>query len=655
MSKKIHTIYVGWMLVAVLFAVFCVGGKTADGREWNLAGEAVEVPAIPPAVNPEEPVGNTPTAGFDAARYIDVEELKPGMRGYGLTVFYGTEPEKFEVEVISILRHNDPGRDAILIRCHDPRFDIARGVQGVSGSPVFFEGRLAGAMAFGWPYGEEPLYGVTPIQEMLNIRSARQDRNPTGQGGGGKFVAFDRKVYQNLMAKELFTPQDLNRMAQQGGLAKSLPDASDTAVTGLVALPMPVVLGGFSRQTLDALQERIPGLNLQLGLQSVGSGGSQNLQVTMQPGSTVTIPLITGDMNAAVLGTVTEVVDDKIYGFGHAWNGTGASQWPMASGYIHTFISRTSMSFKLGDPTAIIGAIQADEATGIFGRLGAEVQMIPVQTTVHWTMTGQQEQFSMQIAQDSRIDATLAAMAAINTVLQKGDLPEDHTITYQLKMEFDNTDPFVFENISSDNYIYDLESDITGPLSLLLNNPWKEVKLTRVEMHTTIYDKNTAAAIRSVQIPQVVYQPGQTVPARVVIEPVRQDLREYELLLKLPDDLPEGNYQINIGSQQAYQQQMQAAQPQRFSAFTPQDVQQILQERLSIRRDKLYISIIMPDSGIAIEETSLPSLPGSKAVLLTDKSRLALMRRFQAFSSNSMNTDYIISGNANLPIEVRKK
>jgi len=313
------------------------------------------------------------------------------------------------------------------------------------------------------------------------------------------------------------------------------------------------------------------------------------------------------------------------------------------------------MSFKLGDPTAIIGAIQADEATGIFGRLGAEVQMIPVQTTVHWTMTGQQEQFSMQIAQDSRIDATLAAMAAINTVLQKGDLPEDHTITYQLKMEFDNTDPFVFENISSDNYIYDLESDITGPLSLLLNNPWKEVKLTRVEMHTTIYDKNTAAAIRSVQIPQVVYQPGQTVPARVVIEPVRQDLREYELLLKLPDDLPEGNYQINIGSQQAYQQQMQAAQPQRFSAFTPQDVQQILQERLSIRRDKLYISIIMPDSGIAIEETSLPSLPGSKAVLLTDKSRLALMRRFQAFSSNSMNTDYIISGNANLPIEVRKK
>jgi hypothetical protein len=100
---------------------------------------------------------------------------------------------------------------------------------------------------------------------------------------------------------------------------------------------------------------------------------------------------------------------------------------------------------------------------------------------------------------------------------------------------------------------------------------------------------------------------------------------------------------------------MQAAQPQRFSAFTPADVQRILQERLSIRRDKLYISIIMPDSGIAIEETSLPSLPGSKAMLLTDKSRLALTRRFQAFASNSMNTDYIINGNANLLIEVRKK
>ena len=213
----------------------------------------------------------------------------------------------------------------------------------------------------------------------------------------------------------------------------------------------------------------------------------------------------------------------------------------------------------------------------------------------------------------------------------------------------------MFENISSDNYIYDLERDITGPMDLLLNNPWKEVKLTRLEVQTTIYDTNTAAAIRSVRIPQTVYQPGQTVPARVVMEPVRQELREYEVLLQLPEYLPEGNYQINIGSQQAYQQQMQAAQPQRFSAFTPADVQRILQERLSIRRDKLYISIIMPDSGIAIEETSLPSLPGSKAVLLTDKSRLSLTRRFQAFASNSMDTDYVINGNANLPIEVRKK
>ncbi|OQA02026.1 MAG: hypothetical protein BWY71_00166 [Planctomycetes bacterium ADurb.Bin412] len=392
-----------------------------------------------------------------------------------------------------------------------------------------------------------------------------------------------------------------------------------------------------------------------MGLQSSGSGGSQDLRVSLQPGSSVTIPLITGDMSAAVLGTVTEVAGDKVYGFGHAWNGIGASQWPMASGYIHTFISRSNMSFKLGDPTEIIGAIQADEATGIFGRIGAEAVMVPVQVTVHWAMTGQQEPFSMRIAQDSRIDARLAAMAVINAVLQKGDLPIDHTLSYKVKMEFDQTDPFVFENISSDNYVYDLEGDLSGPMDLLLNNPWKEVKLTSLEVQATIYDTNTAAAIRSVRIPQTVYQPGQAVPARVVIEPVRQDLREYELLLQLPDDLPEGNYQINIGSQQAYQQQMQAAQPQRFSAFTPKDVQQILQERLSIRRDKLYISIIMPDSGIAIEETSLPSLPGSKAMLLTDKSRLALMRRFQAFASNSMNTDYIINGNANLPIEVRKK
>ncbi len=655
MSKKWNLKSIGLGLGAVLFLALYAMGAAAAGTAWNLAGDSPPDSAQPSAGNTPQPLAPTAPVPLDTGRYIDIEDVKPGMRGYGLTVFYGTEPEKFDVEVVSILRNNDPGRNAILIRCHDPRFDIARGVQGVSGSPVFLDGRLAGAMAFGWPYGQEPLYGVTPIQEMLNIQSARQDRNPPQTNSGGKFVAFDRKVYQNLMAEELLTPEDLNRMMRLGGLARPLSASSDSAASGLVTLPMPVVLGGFSSQTLNVLQEQMPGLNFQLGLQSSGAGGSQGIHVSLQPGSTVTIPLITGDMSAAVLGTITEVVGDKVYGFGHAWNGTGASQWPMASGYIHTFISRISMSFKLGDPTEIIGAIQADEATGIFGRVGAEVQMIPVQTTVDWTMTGQQERFSLQIAQDSRIDPTLATIAAINTVLQKGDLPEDHTIAYQLKMEFDNTAPFIFSNISSDNNVYDLQDDIVNPLGLLLNNPWKEVKLTRMEMHASIYEKNTVGAILSAQIAQGVYRPGQTVQARVIVEPVRQDRREYELLLKLPDNLPEGNYQVNIGSHQAYQQQLQTAQPQRFIAFTPQDVQQILQERLLIQRTKLYISIIMPDTGIAIEETSLPSLPGSKAMLLTDKSRLALTRRFQAFASNSVDTDFVISGNANFLIEVRKK
>jgi hypothetical protein len=646
MNKQTNTIQMALLLVSLLL-IFGLG----ESASAKTVGQTLAEDSICSAENQIEPPVTECTALFDRDRYIDIDEIQPGMRGYGLTVFFGTEPDKFEVEVVSVMRNIEPKRNAILIRCHDERFDLAKGVQGVSGSPVFFQGRMAGAMAFGWAYGEEPLYGVTPIKEMLDIQSAGKGSASSGENMSGGVVTFDRTIYKDLMAEVLLDQEDLNRMARQAGLAGRSESAG--ASMGLTALPMPIMVGGSSSRALCVMQEQIPSLSLLTGVPS--SGGETGKEVTLQPGSTVTIPLIMGDMNGAVLGTVTEVVDGKVYGFGHAWNGTGSSLWPMASGYIHTFVNRSNMSFKLGDATQIIGAIQADEAAGIFGRVGADIQTIPIHVSVHWAATEQRENFEVRIAQDNQADPVLATLVAINSVLQKGDLPREHTLTYKLKMEFDRTEPFVFENISSDNHVQDIVSDMLNPLGLLLNNPWNKVKLTQLEMEATVYDRISQGAIRSAQLSQLMYRPGQSVQARIIVEPVRGELVEYAPDVKLPDDLPDGMYQVVIGSDQSHQQQLRAAQPQRYMAFNAEDVQRILQERLSIRRDKLYMSIILPDSGIAIENTSLPSLPESKAMVLMDKSRFALTRRFQALASDSVDTNYVISGNLNFIIQVQKQ
>ena len=127
------------------------------------------------------------------------------MKGYGLTVFNGIHPERFDLEIVSILHTFDVKRKAILIRCLDDRFTLAKGVAGVSGSPVFFNDKLAGAMAFAWTFNEEPLYGVTPIREMLDVSRSMLPRSEQKNSGPNGAALFDRSIYQNLMADELLS------------------------------------------------------------------------------------------------------------------------------------------------------------------------------------------------------------------------------------------------------------------------------------------------------------------------------------------------------------------------------------------------------------------------------------------------------------------
>ena len=208
---------------------------------------------------------------FDKTRYIGVDELRRGMKGYGLTVFHGSKIEKFDVEVVSVMRNYRPKSNAILIRCHDKRFDIAKMVQGVSGSPVYFEGRLAGAMAFGWMMSEEPLYGVTPIREMLPVRRSGQLEKP-GNGAGVSGASWaDRAFYQNLMRDKLISDEEVRLLAERSGLARK--SGSDSRTMGMRTLPMVISVSGLSSSAIAALRSHVPGLAFEAT--GGGSGGGR--------------------------------------------------------------------------------------------------------------------------------------------------------------------------------------------------------------------------------------------------------------------------------------------------------------------------------------------------------------------------------------------
>jgi len=595
------------------------------------------------------------TQDLNPDQYIGIDQITPGMRGYGLTVFSGTKIERFDVEVVSVIRNLGPKRDAILVRCDDDRFRLAKGVMGVSGSPVYFNGKLAGAMAFGWSFSEEPLYGVTPIAEMLKARDFAMVRKPDKTLSRLGHVNFDRSVYQNLMRPVLLTRQEVLYLAQKAGLVETAHNAG--MGNGLVTMPLAISMGGFDSTVLSRLQQWIPGLILSGGITAGAPAGLSEgaaPKITLQPGAVLTIPLITGDMSGAVLGTATQVVGNQVYGFGHALQGEGAASWPMGTGYIHTFVSRQDMSFKLGQAADIVGVIAADEYAAVYGEIGDQPAMIPMNIVVEWPNNRAREEFKVTIAQDEMMDPILAVAVVINALMQKGGLPREHTIKYQITMQFDKVADISFANIAAGDAIRDFFGDVLMPLALLLNNPWQQIKLTGLKMESTIDDEENICDIRSARLDQRTVRPGQAIKVQTVLEPMRQGLFTQEITLQLPQDLPEGMYTVSLGSFDEYRQQLQKAQPQRYMAFDADDLQRILQERLEISRNYLYMTIILPQEGLAIENQSLPNLPDSKTMMLTDPTRDIFTASFWPVKTAQVKTDYVLMGKADFDIEVSK-
>jgi len=634
-------------------------GQAGAGEDRTLAGRSAPASRAAEAAPTPTGGGENGTAeaqsasnpALDRDRYISLEEIQPGMRGYGLTVFRGTAPERFELEVVAVVKNYGPKLNAFLVRVQDERFEVAKMVAGVSGSPVYLDGRLAGAMAFGWQLSEEPLYGVTPIAEMLRVRRSAEKRGERRAAGGG--AALERKYYENLMRDDLFTREQLAAWVARTPLG----GAGAWGAGAGVALPAAVTVSGLSAAGLSTLREWLPGLTAELG-PSGGSGeptetGPTAEGVTLRPGAVLAVPLIQGDLQAQVLGTATEVVGDEVFAFGHAWRGEGAARWPMATGYVHTFVNRMDRSFKLGQAREVVGALRADEATGVYGRLGESAPLTPAEVRVEWP-DGGTETFHMRLARDAETAGVLATLAVGGSLLQRGSLPRKHCLTYEVEMQFDGVAPLRFSNFSSGTQGLDLGNEIVQTLTLLLNNPWREVELTSVRADVRIMKEDRMALLRSVALTRRVYLPGELVEARVELEPELAPVQEAAISLRLPEDLPEGKYTVEIGDATAHQRQLQTNQPQRFQVFSAEDVQRALQERLALRRDELYMSLVLPEGGLALEDQALPRLPGSRAMLLTDPSRRMISAEFHPLLVSRQATGYQVVGAEHVEIEVRR-
>ncbi|HMB95187.1 MAG TPA: hypothetical protein VKK61_04035 [Tepidisphaeraceae bacterium] len=592
---------------------------------------------------------------FDPARHMRVAEVYRGMKGYGLTVFQGTKIERFNVEVISVLHNFNPKYDVVLIRCLDDRLQHTGAIAGMSGSPIFLtddagHDRLIGAFAYGWPLMKDPIAGVQPIEYMLEVGSTLRPEPAATQQSGSFGTTSDHKLcrYDPLHPLSDFSSDKSDAFDDQPHLG----DNSDAPQLQYLATPL--MTAGVSTKVMQQFApifRRYGLVSLQAG---GGSSASTQPAAQIEPGSVLAAPLLTGDVDLTAIGTCTEVIGDRVFGFGHPFNNEGPITLPMGSGEIDGIIPSLQQSFKLGAMTQLRGTLIADQVVGVAGKLGKSPPTIPIDLRVIYTDGSMDTTYHFDAAAHPRLTPMLGGMAVAAALSGQRDLPQYHTVDYDLSLEFANGQVVQLKNAIVNNANQALLLQFSGPLMFAAENPFGRVMVKKISGTIRITPEAHEADILSVNLPKMKYKPGETLKAFVRYRPFRQGESILPVELELPHDLRDGTYHLSISDQQTYLEQEEQARPFRFSAESVEDVFGVLKDVGSIRQDAIYVQLLRDADGVAVGRTAMRALPSSRRQVLLDAG-LSNVTPFVNTALKIVPTEMVMNGSAEFDIEINSE
>src|ERR1041385_3659703 len=362
-----------------------------------------------------------------APEIFPLDDLRPGMKGTARTVFSGTDPEEFGVEILGVLPgFPGPRQSAIIARLTGANAERTGVFAGMSGSPVFIDGKIVGAIAFSFPFSKDPIAGITPIKQMIDLFN---------KGSENVKPKEPRVVSFSQLAGTDWKP-NLPKPAV-GSVSLLAPVSAGSPLMPLLGQQMtpiatPLVFSGISQESLTAFAPQLAASGL---IPVSGAGGSAAISPltefngnTFPPGSSISVQLVRGDYSLAAAGTVTLRDNDRIYAFGHPFLSLGASDMPMTEASVVTVISNMNNSFKLAVPGKMVGSISQDRASGIYGLLRQAPKMIPVKVSLH-TSRDHTDTYSYEMVNDSFLTPLLLNITLFNTITSSERALGDSTIS----------------------------------------------------------------------------------------------------------------------------------------------------------------------------------------------------------------------------------
>lgn len=591
-----------------------------------------------------------------SSAFISVDEIVPGMRGYGLTVFRGTTPERFEVEVIDVLHNFRPDQDLILVRTEHPILEQANVVAGMSGSPIYLDGRLAGAYAYGWPFSRDPIAGVTPI---ANIASEMRRPVRATAFPARPLPARDRRaeaprppVHTAGLPPYLGETRATATSALEAHAARV--GATGAASTGtLQPAGTPLLVGGLGDDVVRMLDRQLGDFGLMV-LQAGGAGEAQpppGAPTQYAHGSAVGVQLVRGDISATAVGTVTHVDGARVAAFGHPMLNAGETGLPTAIARVLHVLTSVQRSFKISEPVRAVGTLVHDRQAAIVLDTRTVPDTVDVTVRVHGVPGAPRTEWNMEVASHRVLTPVLINAAIHNAV--SATAADDSDVTFEATSRvriagrgepIEVTDRG-FSRAGAANPLALSRLRLFSILEMVYGNPFEEARAESIEVDLRLRFERRTAHIVDASVAAREVDPGGIAPVRVVLRRWDRSEEVRVVPVRIPERLAGQTVEIEIEGGSSVD----------VEHLSPRNLDELLSTvHQRYPATSMVVSLKMPSRGLRFGGHVVRDLPRSALDALQLRNDADRARPFVTYDRRELPMEEIVTGNARLELSVRR-
>jgi len=622
---------------SLALVVFCFVGFTL------LRAQSV-TEASPPSAGPVE--------------ILPLDEVRPGMQATAWTVFSGSRPEPIPVEIVGLMRNVwGPGQDIIMAKLGGKaqRTNVAG---GMSGSPVYYEGKLIGAISLRFSvFSPDAMAGITPIGLMLEINEF--DR---GRPLQSKLPRPDSDQTMEAAAQQVAQNAEASGLAAEiwNSVHAELPSDSYVA-----PIETPLTFAGIGNEALQLFEGyfRKAGIVATHGgaVASSAAGSARTAAAgSLNPGEAIAAVLISGDMSASGVGTVTYNDGQRVLAFGHSMFNLGPVEIPMAQAEVVTVLASQFAPVKIANSASIVGALRQDRHSGIMGLLGEAAEMIPVHVKVRTFGDGSEviseKDFNYNIFQNQKWTPPLMVVTLFNSMFGLNDFAEETTFRLSGKIDLDGE-----KQISLDTMQTTSEAPIPAPLLLagrvgdkvqqVFRNVAELPRFKQMDVTIDLLPQRRLAVVEHAWLEKTTVRPGEEIAGKVFLRPYRGEQIEKSFRMKIPVGAPQGALRLVVSDANTLNQsQRMAAARNRLMSLS--ETVTLLNKEYS--NNQLYISLLQPTVTAYFEDKTLPNVPLSVLnVMRPSANRRMVLEPQSPLQQISIPFDSIVSGSRTITVHVQ--